>query len=94
MQYAIKHGPLYSYLQNTFNVAMLFLELNKKHTTHNKFSKLLWRCIPRRCQMIEQCCAEVANRQPSHIAVRSHTQTGRQRQLTHFLSVEILQLGS
>ena len=53
MQHAIKHGPLYSSPQNPFNVAMLFLELHNKHTTHNKHSKLLRSCRPLRFKMLQ-----------------------------------------
>ena len=55
----------------------------KQKTQNTKLmSKLLWRCSPRRCQMLEQCCVELANRQPSISAVLSHTQT-RPPALTH-----------
>ena len=33
---SIKHGPLYSYPQNPFNMAMLFPKFNTKHETQNK----------------------------------------------------------
>ena len=51
-------------------------------------------CRPFRCQMLQQCCAQVANGHPRDIVFLSHTQTCCLRQLPHFLEVDVMQHGA